>query len=58
VSDCGRASAGLLLSVQRRGDRVVRLFHRFTEHFDVNYEDWYVRRGPGSFRRAGYPAAF
>ena len=29
-----------------------------SEHYDVNYADRYVRRGPGIFRTSCYPAAF
>jgi hypothetical protein len=32
--------------------------NEFSEHFDVNYSDKYVRRGPGIYRGACYPAAF
>jgi hypothetical protein len=32
--------------------------NEFSEHYDVNYQDTYVRRGPGMFRGACYPAAF
>jgi hypothetical protein len=32
--------------------------NEFSEHFDVNYADKYVRRGPGIYRGACYPAAF
>jgi hypothetical protein len=30
----------------------------FSEHYDINLADKYVRRGPGSFRGSCYPAAF
>ena len=30
----------------------------FSEHYDINYKDEYVRRGNGSYRGACYPAAF
>jgi hypothetical protein len=30
----------------------------FSEHYDINYADEYVRRGNGSYRGACYPAAF
>ncbi len=30
----------------------------FSEHYDVNYSDKYVRTGPGSYRGSCYPAAF
>jgi hypothetical protein len=30
----------------------------FSEHYDVNYADAYVRTGPGIFRGSCYPAAF
>jgi hypothetical protein len=36
----------------------VKQTNEFTEHFDVNYQDKYVRRGPGIYRGACYPAAF
>jgi hypothetical protein len=32
--------------------------NEFSEHYDVNYRDEYVRRGNGMFRSACYPAAF
>ena len=32
--------------------------NEFSEHYDVNLSDRYVRRGPGSFRGSCYPAAF
>jgi hypothetical protein len=32
--------------------------NELSEHYDVNYADRYVRRGPGSFRSSCYPAAF
>jgi hypothetical protein len=32
--------------------------NELSEHFDVNYADKYVRRGPGIYRGACYPAAF
>jgi hypothetical protein len=37
---------------------VLKRTNEFTEHFDVNYQDKYVRRGPGIYRGACYPAAF
>jgi len=36
----------------------VKLTNEFTEHYDVNYADNYVRRGSGSYRGICYPAAF
>ena len=30
----------------------------FTEHFDINYADRYIRKGPGIFRGSCFPAAF
>ena len=32
--------------------------NEFTEHYDVNYADKYIRRGPGAYRGSCYPAAF
>jgi hypothetical protein len=32
--------------------------NEFTEHYDVNFQDKYVRRGPGIYRGSCYPAAF
>jgi hypothetical protein len=32
--------------------------NEFTEHYDINFSDQYVRRGQGIFRGACYPAAF
>ncbi len=36
----------------------VKRTNEFTEHFDVNYQDKYIRNGPGMYRGACYPAAF
>jgi hypothetical protein len=36
----------------------VKRTNEFTEHFDVNYADKYVRKGSGIYRGACYPAAF
>jgi hypothetical protein len=36
----------------------VKRSNEFSEHFDVNLSDRYVRRGPGIFRGSCYPAAF
>ncbi len=36
----------------------VKQTNEFTEHFDVNYQDRYIRQGPGIYRGACYPAAF
>jgi hypothetical protein len=36
----------------------VKRTNEFTEHYDVNYSDKYIRTGPGSFRGSCYPAAF
>lgn len=36
----------------------VKRSNEFSEHYDLNVADRYVRRGPGSFRGACYPAAF
>jgi hypothetical protein len=36
----------------------VKRTNEFTEHYDVNYQDRYVRRGPGAYRGSCYPAAF
>jgi len=32
--------------------------NEFSEHYDVNYQDRYVRRGSGIFRGSCYPSAF
>jgi len=32
--------------------------NEFSEHYDINYKDEYVRRGNGTYRGACYPAAF
>ena len=32
--------------------------NEFSEHYDVNYQDKYIRRGNGIFRGSCYPAAF
>jgi len=37
---------------------VVKRSNDFTEHFDINYQDAYVRNGPGIYRGTCYPAAF
>jgi hypothetical protein len=36
----------------------IKKTNEFTEHFDINYEDHWVRRGPGIYRGSCYPAAF
>ena len=36
----------------------VKRTNEFSEHYDVNYADKYIRTGPGSFRGSCYPAAF
>jgi hypothetical protein len=36
----------------------VKRTNDFSEHYDVNYADKYVRTGPGIFRGSCYPAAF
>ena len=36
----------------------VKRTNEFSEHFDINYADVYVRRGPGTYRSSCYPAAF
>jgi len=36
----------------------VKRTNDFTEHFDINYSDRYVRNGPGTYRGSCYPAAF
>ncbi|MGE5125810.1 MAG: hypothetical protein ACM3PV_05945 [Betaproteobacteria bacterium] len=36
----------------------IKRSNEFSEHYDVNYADQYVRRGAGSFRGSCYPAAF
>ena len=36
----------------------VKRTNEFTEHYDINYADKYIRRGPGIFRGSCYPAAF
>lgn len=46
---CGRFD-GEEIAIKRTND--------FTEHFDVNYQDKYVRKGSGIYRGACYPAAF
>jgi hypothetical protein len=46
---CGKFD-GEEIAVKRTND--------YTEHFDVNYADQYVRKGPGIYRGACYPAAF
>jgi len=46
---CGRFD-GEEVALKRTND--------FTEHFDINYQDKYVREGTGIYRGACYPAAF
>jgi len=46
---CGRFD-GEEIALKRTND--------FTEHFDVNYQDKYIRKGSGIYRGACYPAAF
>lgn len=42
-----------------RGEEIMlKRTNDFTEHFDINYQDKYIRRGPGIYRGACYPAAF
>jgi hypothetical protein len=36
----------------------VKRTNEFTEHYDVNLADRYIRTGPGSYRGSCYPAAF
>ena len=36
----------------------VKRTNDFSEHYDVNYSDKYIRTGPGSYRGSCYPAAF
>lgn len=36
----------------------VKRSNEFSEHYDLNLSDRYVRRGPGTFRGSCYPAAF
>jgi hypothetical protein len=36
----------------------IKQSNAFTEHYDINYADQYIRRGPGIFRVSCYPAAF
>ena len=36
----------------------IKRSNEFTEHYDVNYADRYVRRGSGAYRGSCYPAAF
>ncbi len=36
----------------------VKQTNDLSEHFDVNYADQYIRRGPGIYRGTCYPAAF
>jgi hypothetical protein len=36
----------------------IKRTNQFSEHYDVNYADKYIRTGPGSFRGSCYPAAF
>jgi hypothetical protein len=37
---------------------VIKRSNEFSEHYDVNLSDKYVRRGPGAYRGSCYPAAF
>jgi hypothetical protein len=42
-----------------RGEEIeLKRTNEFTEHFDINYQDKYVREGSGIYRGACYPAAF
>lgn len=36
----------------------IKRTNEFTEHYDINYRDEYVRRGSGIYRGSCYPAAF
>ncbi len=46
---CGRFD-GEEIALKRTND--------FSEQFDVNYQDKYIRKGPGIYRGSCYPAAF
>ena len=46
---CGKFD-GEEIAVKRTND--------FTEHYDINFADKYVRKGPGIYRGSCYPAAF
>ncbi len=37
---------------------VIKKTNDFTENFDINYQDTYVRNGPGIYRGTCYPASF
>jgi len=36
----------------------VKRTNEFSESFDINYQDKYVRAGPGIYQSACYPAQF
>lgn len=36
----------------------IKRTNELSEHYDVNYQDKYIRTGPGSFRGSCYPASF
>jgi hypothetical protein len=36
----------------------IKRTNEFTEHYDINFADQYVRRGAGAYRGSCYPAAF
>ncbi len=66
VRDLGRYQSAVVDALLGRGfcarfdgeEIQMKRSNDFTEHYDVNYQDRYVRRGPGAYRGTCYPAAF
>jgi hypothetical protein len=66
VTNLGGHYVGLIRILDRKGlcaaydgeEIQVKRSNEWSEHYDVNLSDKYVRRGTGSFRGSCYPAAF
>jgi hypothetical protein len=66
VKDFDAYYAGMLAHLVAKGycalfdgeEIQVKRTNDFTEHYDINYADRYIRRGPGTYRGICYPAAF
>jgi hypothetical protein len=53
------ANQGLCGRLDGKGEEItIKRTNEFTEHFDINYQDKFVRLGSGIYRGACYPAAF
>jgi hypothetical protein len=66
VKDLGAYHAALVSDLVGKGycaifdgeEIQLKRTNEFTEHYDVNYSDKYIRTGPGIYRGSCYPAAF